>query len=260
LPFGEDFGESGNQEKHHLTSYERDSASPFDYAVSRIYTSAIGRFQSADPYQATNYVADPQSWNRFTYVGSDPINYVDPIGLLKRASNPPNANSFADAEYGSSPEIEYTDNNPEEGAGHGYIPDQAALLKAFEICRNEAATHFGESMMMILQKYGSQLDDLFAGKDFTAQQIVTMIVASTFRAFLKNPKSWPAVGEVVAGVLFAAAIVLSVSETFILGKAAYRSIKDTIQYYQASTDCEQTYLNDGGDRGVIPELKVPLIP
>jgi hypothetical protein len=27
LPFGEDFGESGTQQKHHFTSYERDSES-----------------------------------------------------------------------------------------------------------------------------------------------------------------------------------------------------------------------------------------
>ena len=31
LPFGEDFGESGTQEKHHFTSYERDGESGLDF-------------------------------------------------------------------------------------------------------------------------------------------------------------------------------------------------------------------------------------
>ena len=37
LPFGEDFGESGSQEKHHFTSYKRDGESGTDYAINRQY-------------------------------------------------------------------------------------------------------------------------------------------------------------------------------------------------------------------------------
>ena len=42
LAFGEDFGESGTQEKHHFTSYERDGESGIDYAVNRHYAPAVG--------------------------------------------------------------------------------------------------------------------------------------------------------------------------------------------------------------------------
>ncbi|MEK6300191.1 MAG: RHS repeat-associated core domain-containing protein [Acidobacteriota bacterium] len=81
LPFGENFGESGSQEKHHFTSYERDSESALDYAVNRDYTRAVGRFLQSDPYRARGFVVDPQSWNRYSYTRDDPINKSDGLGL-----------------------------------------------------------------------------------------------------------------------------------------------------------------------------------
>jgi hypothetical protein len=39
LPFGEDFAESGNQDKHHLTTYERDSEDGLNYAINRAEAS-----------------------------------------------------------------------------------------------------------------------------------------------------------------------------------------------------------------------------
>jgi len=81
LPFGEDFGESGMQEKHHFTSYERDSETSTDYAVNRQYAQTVGRFMSADPYRASGYMVDPQSWNRYSYTRNNPINRVDLLGL-----------------------------------------------------------------------------------------------------------------------------------------------------------------------------------
>jgi hypothetical protein len=44
LPFGEDFAESGSQEKHHFTTYERDSETGTDYAINRGYDYVTGRF------------------------------------------------------------------------------------------------------------------------------------------------------------------------------------------------------------------------
>lgn len=42
-----------------------------------------GRFQSADPYEVSSYLVNPQSWNRYSYVLNDPIHNVDPLGLLE---------------------------------------------------------------------------------------------------------------------------------------------------------------------------------
>jgi RHS repeat-associated protein len=81
LPFGEDFGETGTQEKHHFTSYERDVESGTDYAWNRQYSQSVGRFMSADPYKASGYLTDPQSWNRYSYTRNDPVNRVDLRGL-----------------------------------------------------------------------------------------------------------------------------------------------------------------------------------
>ncbi len=87
LPFGTEFGESGTQEKHHFTSYEAETESGTDYAVNRQYSQSVGRFGSADPYQANSYLVNPQSWNRYSYVENDPIHNVDPLGLLASYSD-----------------------------------------------------------------------------------------------------------------------------------------------------------------------------
>ena len=98
LPFGEDFAESGTQEKHHFTSYERDAEIGLDYAVNRYYAPNTGNFPSPDPVtdilrlgrcgsSAEDYNADlvrnPQSWSRYGYVVNDPINNIDPLGLSR---------------------------------------------------------------------------------------------------------------------------------------------------------------------------------
>jgi RHS repeat-associated protein len=80
LPFGEDFAESGNQEKHHFTTYERDGESGLDYAVNRYDASNIGRFNQVDPIRGN--MTNPQSLNRYAYVANDPINSTDPQGLF----------------------------------------------------------------------------------------------------------------------------------------------------------------------------------
>lgn len=88
LPFGEDFAESGTQDKRHFTSYERDGAAGLDYAVNRSYVPGVGRFNSADPYEESGSQFGPQSWNRYAYVENDPIHNVDPQGLNLKAPNP----------------------------------------------------------------------------------------------------------------------------------------------------------------------------
>ncbi|HXF40600.1 MAG TPA: RHS repeat-associated core domain-containing protein [Blastocatellia bacterium] len=79
LPFGEDFEESGSQEKHHLTSYERDGETGCDYAFNRQYTNGVGRFAQVD--RLPGAIDLPRSLNRFVYVSDDPVNRIDPEGL-----------------------------------------------------------------------------------------------------------------------------------------------------------------------------------
>jgi RHS repeat-associated protein len=89
LPFGEDFAESGTQQKQHFTTYERDAESNLDYAMNRSYTAVAGRFQQADPYWASGGAGNPRSWNRYAYVENDPVNAVDPSGLFLAAPGLP---------------------------------------------------------------------------------------------------------------------------------------------------------------------------
>jgi RHS repeat-associated protein len=55
------------------------------YAGQRFYSSMYGRLNARDPSGSTATAPSdssvPQSWNRYAYAGSDPINSNDPTGL-----------------------------------------------------------------------------------------------------------------------------------------------------------------------------------
>lgn len=78
-PFGESWYETGGNNKLKFTSYERDSESGNDCAIMRYDVARLGRFSSVDPLGGS--AGNPQSLNRYAYVGSDPANLVDPTGL-----------------------------------------------------------------------------------------------------------------------------------------------------------------------------------
>jgi RHS repeat-associated protein len=83
-PFGEERNSpptSNDQVK--FASYTRDSATGLDYADQRYYFSTLGRFMSPDPSKASGGASRPNSWNRYTYVSSNPVNLDDPHGLLE---------------------------------------------------------------------------------------------------------------------------------------------------------------------------------
>ncbi len=52
-----------------------------DHAGWRKYDSSAGRWTSADPYNGSISLGNPQSFNRYTYVSNDPVNKIDPSGL-----------------------------------------------------------------------------------------------------------------------------------------------------------------------------------
>jgi RHS repeat-associated protein len=66
-----------------FTGYERNWATGLDYAKARNYQRTRGRFTTPDPLSVLAAdLTNPQSLNRYAYVGNDPINFVDPTGLL----------------------------------------------------------------------------------------------------------------------------------------------------------------------------------
>jgi RHS repeat-associated protein len=88
LPFGEQQSYTGttpcvnnNDTTHKFTGKERDSESNLDYFGARHYSSQYGRFMTPDPIGI--FVADvsnPQSWNQYSYVLNNPLNFTDPTG------------------------------------------------------------------------------------------------------------------------------------------------------------------------------------
>ena len=68
---------------------ERDAATGLDHTWFRKNDARAGRWTSPDPYNGSASIGNPQSFNRYSYVGNDPTNFVDPSGLV-----------FCDASYG----------------------------------------------------------------------------------------------------------------------------------------------------------------
>jgi RHS repeat-associated protein len=81
-PFGEERKVTYSNRKKFGT-YLRDDFSGLDYAEQRYYSSALGRFITPDPYLGSIRLGNPDTWNRYAYVGNNPINYTDPHGLDK---------------------------------------------------------------------------------------------------------------------------------------------------------------------------------
>jgi len=94
MPFGEELGagtggrttgmgfsNSGDNNRKKFTGYERDNETGLDFAQARYNSSTLGRFASPDPFSGSMSTADPQSFNRYAYVGNNPANAADPTGL-----------------------------------------------------------------------------------------------------------------------------------------------------------------------------------
>lgn len=96
LPFGEElFAGTGGRTaaqgysvsdgvRQKFTQKERDNETNLDYFLARYYSSTQGRFISPDPLSAPACAHPnvPQSWNLYTYVLNNPLNLVDPDGLM----------------------------------------------------------------------------------------------------------------------------------------------------------------------------------
>jgi RHS repeat-associated protein len=83
MPFGEEIPRAnyGNDSvRQKFTGYERDSEIEEDYAQARYYNYKIGRFNSVDPLMASADIINPQTLNRYAYVGNNPTNITDPTG------------------------------------------------------------------------------------------------------------------------------------------------------------------------------------
>jgi RHS repeat-associated protein len=83
LPFGDAQQTNGSCVPNNVSfaSLERDQESGLDHAMFRQYSSTTGRWMSPDPYNGSFDLSNPQSFNRYTYVGNRPLGSTDPSGL-----------------------------------------------------------------------------------------------------------------------------------------------------------------------------------
>ena len=77
--FGTKYGmknETGFEESHGFTGKEYDEDTGLYYFNARWYDAELGRFVSEDP------VADPNNPNLYSYCGNQPLNHIDPTGMV----------------------------------------------------------------------------------------------------------------------------------------------------------------------------------
>ena len=79
-PYGQERPSATTNDTEKFTGYFRDSATGLDYANQRYHQPGMGRFMTADPYQASAGPADPGSFNRYAYTRGDPVNRTDARG------------------------------------------------------------------------------------------------------------------------------------------------------------------------------------
>ena len=136
-PYGEE-RTSTVDKRDKFATYFRDSVGQ-DYADQRYYDGGLGRFWTVDPGGIfTADPGDPTSWNRYAYVGGDPVNYHDPTGLWRQIPVPDpytvppppsryNGNNGSNGlTFHSGPYIDPDDPDPSDSPLSGRV--QSALL------------------------------------------------------------------------------------------------------------------------------------
>jgi RHS repeat-associated protein len=98
LPFGQEINERPDQNRLKFTGHERDASqnplSEVDYMHARYYAPSLARFTAMDKNEFWRlqtgsdedrkkfkaYLAQPQNWNRYSYVRNNPLSLIDPTG------------------------------------------------------------------------------------------------------------------------------------------------------------------------------------
>jgi len=156
-PYGDQWYDNGIYTKWAFTTYKRDSDESFnDYAINRYYSNRLGRFLQSD--KLNQAYTNPQLLNRYAYVGDDPVNATDSLGLEDLPCDPgveaqncvtvtadpgPGIDlEFADPFGGGAPQIP-----PEFGVGDGLggdgpgrsprTPNRTPLPPRAQTCENK---------------------------------------------------------------------------------------------------------------------------
>ena len=102
FPYGEEKTSTDDNQVKFATYFRDSTGADEDYAQQRYYASGSGRFMSPDPSKGV-VPKDPGTWNKYTYVGGDPVNFNDPSGLNRAAvecQNDPTTSNCSDPALG----------------------------------------------------------------------------------------------------------------------------------------------------------------
>ncbi len=101
---------SGNN--YQFTGYETDTESQTEHAWFRNLNPNLGRYMRPDPYGGSYVPYDPQSMNRYSYVGNRVLNSFDPLGLHACVGG---CGGYTDC--GNDPNCTPADDDPADGGG-----------------------------------------------------------------------------------------------------------------------------------------------
>ncbi len=126
LPFGTWLGEQAPISNRPFTTYERSAATGLDYAINRFYDARQGRFIQADPLASLNVSGRSAAIsvrNLYQYSKNDPINFVDPLGLLEKQIRLHCVWNYQKGDY------DCVDLGPEGsiGGGAGLLPNERSV-------------------------------------------------------------------------------------------------------------------------------------
>ncbi len=154
-PYGDEISSTAN-DRMKFGTYTRDSYTGLDYADQRFYASTYGRFATVDVSMENINPADPLSWNSYAYTEGDPINFNDPLGLLK-------CSDAFDSDSGKTLGTEILANN------------DAALLGRVDWAESDGG-----------QANGFQTQDYFDEKEAVAVSIMNRVDILNYRILISN--------------------------------------------------------------------------
>jgi RHS repeat-associated protein len=92
------YSNAGDDIRQKFTGYQKDEETNLDFAEARMYENRHARFTAVDPLLASGKSANPQTFNRYTYVLNNPLVFTDPGGLQVATASGSvyqNGNNFA---------------------------------------------------------------------------------------------------------------------------------------------------------------------
>jgi RHS repeat-associated protein len=82
LPYGQEYNQQMKIDNFKFTGLEHDDETGLEHALFRQFSATQGRWTAPDPYAGSMNIMFPQSLNRYNYVANNPVNSVDPSGLV----------------------------------------------------------------------------------------------------------------------------------------------------------------------------------